>query len=147
MAVKARALLNKVDILVRGANAYHNLKSVAISLQAKFSVDQNANEVIGAVGHLNSQFIALNSVINEPDIDALAQFVWGDNAYNHAAEVAALTVVIQNAIDSIIALIPKQNGFNLLHSYQGNVIVPRNITAAQLAPIIPILQTIVDAID
>ena len=137
------------------ADAYAEAKRIANTLDAKcgewigfLAEDVDADQVWILYRELKHTLDRLDAIAAVPGIVEYAQAQEDVLDYDVAAEFGAMTTAITNAGTWTYNAIPRDgNGYTLTHTTTTlGERIPRIFTPSQTAPLVPLLQAIVDAI-
>jgi len=137
--------------------AYARAKGIALSAQvasetwiaeATADAGMSSDRLMDCLATLRRWVTDLNTLKTTPGIAAYAQEQESDPTYDVAAEFTALVDTIQSAGTYLAGVLPQDaNGYLLLWTMDGaGQRTPRMFTAAQMAPFVPYLQAISDAV-
>ena len=133
------------------SDAYANIKRQAAATkqycQQQATVMQqaaSANVPFAVIQHFAVVIPMLDGWTATPGIAAYAQAQENDPAYDVAAEYTTMRNAMVSARDQLISMFPKDaNGFLLYQTLNANgTVSARTFTAAQLAPIVTLLNNV-----
>lgn len=140
---------------VAAAAAYDSIKQLAnaarnilVQRRAQMLNPTAADVPVSVIQLLRNQIAALPSLAATPGIVAYAQDQEGDASYNITAEVTTTVAAMTASRDQLISMFPKDgNGFLLYQTMDAQgALAYRVFTAAQLLPVIPLLDSVIATI-
>lgn len=137
------------EAFFRAKNIARDIKAQAQSYIAMFASTTSRTTVLGMVEQLRGYRVALAGASSVSGVLQFAKDQYDDQAYNVAAEFTA----VLNAIDAVIAQVvsdfPVDNSGGELKEKLlavDGAVTARTFTAAQLATVVSLLQTLDNAI-
>lgn len=134
----------KIRIQARASKQYLQAQR-AVMVQATVS----SPVPLSVIQHFAVVIPALNTWAAVPGLAAYAQAQQSDPAYNIAAEFTTMRDAMVAARDNLIAMFPKDgNGFLLYQTLNADATFGyRNFTAAQVAPAVAQMDSVIAAIN
>lgn len=112
------------------------------------SISQPTSDALTALAiiqHFGSIVSMLTTLANTPGVAEYAKAQASDPAYDVVAEFNAILSAMINARDTLIGMFPKDGGGFLLYQKLNpdGTVFTRSFTAAQLAPVVALLDSVI----
>jgi hypothetical protein len=132
------------EILSNGERQYKALKREIANRSASFAGGGSGRDVLSVIDYLQSAKESLQLVIDTPGTLQLAKDKYADQSYDVISNITTLVIKINEVIDDIVLLIPKNGIYmQMLSLNEQNKPVWRVFTGSQLAPLILKLDAVV----